>query len=247
MLVRNEVHHLRGRNGVHVVEGPSKLAMVGGILGLLWVVLFLIVAIFLQGDIPMRDDPVDEIRAHWVDDGDTYLVGDYLLGVAFMIGFLPFLIVLTRILAAGRGWSELLARIALFAGVIALLFGAVAGFAWGALALGADGFEDSTIVMLMEMDAYAFSGLLFPVGLFLGAAGLSIWLSGILWRWLGIIGIIGFVGSYIGAAWPIDGDEEGAVATVGIIGFVGLMLFVLIASIGLLRLRTEPAPEHLAS
>ena len=212
---------------------------VGGICGIGWIVLFFVGAMILQGDTPVRDDSVEEIRRYFSDDGDTYLVGDYLLGIAFMIFFLPFIIVLRRVLAAAGGWAELLARVSFYAGVTAIIWGGIAGFAWGALAIGADNpeMDDSAVRTLMELDAYAFSGLLFPIGLFMGAAGLSIWISGVLWRWLGIIGIIGFVGSYIGAAWPIDGDDEGAVAAIGIIGFVGIGLFVLIASIGMLMKR----------
>lgn len=212
---------------------------VGGICGIGWVVLFFIGVIVLQGDTPVRDDTVEEIRQYFSEDGDTYLVGDYLIGIAFTIFFLPFIILLRRILATAGGWAELLARVSFYAGLIALLWGGIAGFAWGALAIGADNpeIDDSAVRTLMELDAYAFSGLLFPIGLFMGAAGLSIWLSGVLWRWLGIIGIIGFVGSYIGAAWPIDGDDEGAIAAIGMVGFVGILLFVLIASIGMLMKR----------
>lgn len=213
----------------------------GGILGIAWIVSFLLGAFILQADTPSRDDSIADIRQYFVDDGGRYLLGDYLLGIAFTLFFLPFVVILRRVLAARGGWPDLLARVSLYAGVIAVVWGGIAGFFWGALALGADNPEvdDSSVRTLMELDAYAFSGLLLPIGLFMGAAGLSIWLSGALWRWLGLIGIIGFLGSYIGAAWPIDGDEEGALAAVGIVGFLGIMIFVLITSINLLMKRDD--------
>ena len=216
-------------------------ARLGGILGIGWIVMFLLGAFLLQGDTPTRDDSVADIRQYFVDDGDQYLFGDYLLGLAFMLFFLPFVIILRRVLARTGGWAELLARISFYAGLIAVVWGGIAGFFWGTLALGAANAEvdDSSVRLLMEADAYAFAGLLLPIGLFMGAAGLSIWLSGALWRWLGIIGIIGFLGAYIGAAWPIDGDEEGPLAAVGIVGFLGIMIFVLITSINLLMRRDE--------
>ena len=215
----------------------------GGICGIGWIVLFFLGAMVLQGDTPSRDDSVEEIRRYFSEDGDTYLLGDYLLGIAFTIFFLPFIIVLRRVLASAGGWPELLARVSFYAGLTALIWGGIAGFAWGALAIGADNadIDDSAVRTLMELDAYAFSGLLLPIGLFMGAAGLSIFMSGVLWRWLGVIGIIGFVGSYIGAAWPIDGDEEGTIAAIGIVGFVGVVLFVLITSIALLMRREAPS------
>ncbi|MDQ3738244.1 MAG: hypothetical protein M3337_03650 [Actinomycetota bacterium] len=184
------------------------------------------------------------VRQYFVDDGGRYLLGDYLLGIAFTLFFLPFVVILRQVLAAQGGWPELLARVSLYAGVIAVVWGGIGGFFWGALALGADNPEvdDSSVRILMELSTYAFAGLLFPIGLFMGAAGLSIWLSGVLWRWLGIVGIIGFLGSYIGAAWPIDGDEEGPLAAIGFVGgFLGIMIFVLITSINLLMKRDERA------
>jgi hypothetical protein len=219
---------------------------VGGLLGIGWLILFFIGAFALQGDTPSRDDSIASIREYFTDDGDTYLLGDYLIGIAFIVFFLPFLIILQRVLGRGEGWAGILSRVALFAGALAILWGGFAGTFWGALAVGAAEnreVDDSAVRTLMELDSYAFAGLLFPVGLFMGAAGLSIWLSGVLWRWLGIIGIIGFLGSYIGAAWPIDGDDEGAVAAFGLAGFLGIAIFVLLVSINLMRLRNAGATE----
>lgn len=216
---------------------------VGGILGIVWLVLFIIGAFIIQGDSVERSDSIAEIRQYFVDDGDIYLLGDYLIGIAFVFFFLPFLIVLRRVLEAGGTWAALLARVALFAGVVGLIWGGIAGFFWGALAVGAAGnseVDDSSIRTLMELDAYAFAGLFLPFGLFLGAAGASIWLSRVLWRWLGIIGLIGFLGALIGAAWPIDGDDEGALAGIGLIGYLAMMIFVLLVSINLLMQRSRP-------
>jgi hypothetical protein len=219
---------------------------VGGALGLAWTVLFIIGAILIQGGTPSRDDSTAEIRQYFTDDADAYLLGDYLVGVAFILFFLPFLVILSRLLREGGGWADLLARVALFAGIAAVIWGGVAGFAWGTLAIGAAGnpeVDDSVVRTLMEMDTYAFTGLALPVGLFMGATGLSIWLSGVLWRWLGIIGIVFSVAAFIGALWPVDGDEEGALAAIGGIALIGISLFILLISIGLLMAKRRPAAE----
>ena len=216
---------------------------VGGILGIVWLVLFIVGAFIIQGESVERSDSIEEIRQYFVDDGDTYLLGDYLIGIAFVFFFLPFLIILRRVLEAGGTWAALLARVALLAGVVALIWGGISGFFWGTLAVGAAGnseVDDSSVRTLMELDAYAFAGLFLPVGLMLGAAGASIWLSRVLWRWLGIIGIIGFIAALIGAAWPIDGDDEGALAGIGLIGYLAMMIFVLLVSINLLMQRSRP-------
>ena len=236
-------------------ELNGRLSRVGGVLGLAWLVLFIIGVFVLQGDSPERDDSIAEIRRYFIEDGDTYLLGDYLIGIAFMVFFLPFLIILNRVLSSNdNSLPTIASRVGLFAGALAILWGGLAGISWGALAIGAaenPQVDASSVRTLMEIDAYAFAGLLFPVGLFMGAAGLSIWLSGLLWRWVGAIGIIGFVCCYIGAAWPIDGDDEGAVAGFGFVGLTVIAVFVLLVSINLLMMKSrgavaEPAAQYRA-
>jgi hypothetical protein len=217
---------------------------VGGILGIGWIILFIVGGFIIQGDAPSRDDSIEEIREYWTEDGETYLLGDYLIALGFTVFFLPYLIILRRVLGSVAGWPELLARIALFGGVIAIIWGGVAGFFWGTLALStADNpeIDDSALRLMMEIDVYAFAGLVFPLSIFLGAAGLSIALSGVMWRWLGIVAVIAAALGLVSGAWPIDGDEEGALASVGIAAFLGSLLFVLISSIALL-MRTETPP-----
>ena len=219
---------------------------VGGIAGILWIVLFIAGGFVLQGDTPSRDDSIDEIREYFTDDAETYLLGDYLIGLGFTLGFITYIVVLRRVLGGGLDWAGLLSRIAFVAGIITVIWGAVAGFFWGTLAIGAaenEEVDEGGIRLLMEADVYAFAGLVFPISLFLLAAGGSIWLSGRLNRWLGLIGVIGGIAGFISAAWPIDGDEEGALASIGIITFVGALLFVLATSIALIMKNDPPVEE----
>ena len=218
----------------------------GGVAGLLWIVLFIVGAFVLQGDTPTRDDDIAEIREYFTDDAEQYLVGDYLIGLGFMLGFLPYLIVLRRVLGGGLTLPGLLSRVALFAGVIAIIIGAVASLFWGTLAVGAaesSEVDDSAIRLFMEADVYAFNTLVFPLSLFLLAAGLSLWMTGVLNRWLGWIGIIGGIGGFIGAAWPIDGDEEGLISGIGLLSFLGMLLFIITTSVALLMKKEAPLAD----
>ncbi|MPZ23482.1 MAG: hypothetical protein GEU28_08040 [Dehalococcoidia bacterium] len=215
---------------------------IGGICGLAWAILFIVAAFILQGDSPSRDDSIEEIRQYFTEDDSVYLLGDYLLAFAFGLFFLVYLVILRRVLSAIDGWPAILATVALFAGALTIIWGAIAGFFWGALALGASNpeIDDSAVRTLMEIDTYAFAGLQFPLGVFLGAAGLNILLSGTLFpRWLGIIALVAAIGALIGAAWPIDGDDEGVIASIGLIGLLGALVFVVISSV-LLLIRPEP-------
>jgi hypothetical protein len=111
---------------------------IGGLLGIGFVVLFLIGGIALQGETPTYDDPIDEIRAYWEDEGDTYLLGDYLIGLAFLFGWIPLIVSLRALLGRAEGGPQLWSRVAFVGGVITLVFGAIAGLADGALAFGAE-------------------------------------------------------------------------------------------------------------
>ena len=68
------------------------------------------------------------------------------------------------------------------------------------------------------MSTYAFTGFSLTMGLFVASASLVVLRTGVLWRWLAALGFIAAVLLVVGAAWPIDGDEEGALA---ILGFTG--------------------------
>ena len=79
----------------------------GGLDGIIWAVLFIIGAFVLQGDSPSRTDSIESIRQYWIDDGTRYLVGDFLISVAFMIFFTPYLIALRWFVGRGEGWPPI--------------------------------------------------------------------------------------------------------------------------------------------
>ena len=78
---------------------------IGGICGIVLVVLFVVGAIVLQGDTPTYDQSAAEIREFWADDGQRYLIGDYLIGIGFVIFFLAFLSALRGLLGGLRRGS----------------------------------------------------------------------------------------------------------------------------------------------
>jgi hypothetical protein len=224
----------------------------GGAAGLIYVVLFIFGGFVLQGDSPSRDDSIAEIRAYFADDGQTYLVGDYLTAIAFIFFFLPFLVTLRSLLGSSEPSPPILSRLGLIGGIFATLIGGVAGIFWGGLAIGiADnpGVDDGVIFALMELDTFAFAtALQLSFALFILAFSLAIWETGALWRWLGAIGVLSAVLTIVGAAWPIDGDEEGLIATIGFFPGNLLAVFWLIAvCINMIRLTEPPAGREVAT
>ncbi len=215
-----------------------------GVDGIIWAILFVIGAIIIQGDSPTRGDDIEEIRKYWVEDGDTYLIGDYILGIAFVIFFLPYAIGLVALLRRAEGDPPIWSHMAYTGALLGVAFAGVAGLAWATLALGLKDnpdLSDSTVVLLMDLDAQGFVISSFALALFIGSAGFVVARTGVLWRWLGGLALIAAILLLIGSAWPIDGDDEGAIAMFGFIGYPLLLLFVLISSVRMLMMK-EPPP-----
>jgi hypothetical protein len=212
----------------------------GGLLGIGFVVLFLIGVIALQGETPTYDDPIDEIRAYWEDDGDTYLLGDYLIGLAFLFGWVPLIVTLRALLGRAEGEPQLWSRVAFVGGVVTLVFGAVAGVAMGALAFGAENIDDASMQTLMYIGVYGFNNLAFAAGLFMLAASLVIWQTGVLWRWTGVLGAVAGLLAVISPLGILDDSSEDVFDILGFIGFIGLALWVLAISICMLLKQEEP-------
>ncbi len=222
---------------------------VGGMFGIGFVVIFLIGGIFLTGDTPQRDDSIEDIRKFFADDGEMYLVGDYMTGIAFIFFFLPYLVTLRWVLGSGEGWPPIWSWLTVIGGVSVVVIGGTRSVFFGALAISEgnpDVIDDAAVRLLMEMSTYAFTGFSFTLGLFVASASLVVLRTGVLWRWLAALGLLAAVLLIVGAAWPIDGDEEGALAIMGFIGAPLTLLWILISSIAMIMMKEEPAPTERA-
>lgn len=222
---------------------------VGGMFGIGFVILFLIGGIFLTGDTPMRDDSIEDIRKFFADDGEMYLLGDYLTGIAFIFLFLPYLVTLRWVLGSGEGWPPIWSWLTVLGGVCMLVVGGTSSVFFGALAISEgnpDVIDDAGVRLLMEMSTYAFTGFSLTMGLFVASASLVVLRTGVLWRWLAGLGFLAAVLLVIGAAWTVDGDEEGALAIMGFTGAPLTLLWILISSIGMVMMKEEPAPTERA-
>ena len=215
-----------------------------GILGIGFIILFMVAAFGVQGDTPVFDDPIEEIRSFYTDDATRYLVGDFLIGVSFVLLFLPFLVILRRILGWVEGGPNILSWLVLIGGLSMTLLGGAGSVSGGALALGAAAdaeVTDSSIRALMYVNDYAFSMLTLPAALFLFAASAVIFRTKVLWQWLALLGLAAGVLGVIGSAWPIDGDPKGALGIILFISFLGFALWVLLVSINLILKGELPA------
>ena len=219
---------------------------IGGAAGIAWAVLFIIGAFVLQGEPPAVDDPPAEIREYFVDDAEMYLAGDFLLGIGFAIFLFTFVVIFSSLLGRAEGEPRIRSRLFYGGGILTVTLGAVAGIFWGALALGAaENASDETLVVLMDLDEYAFTLPSLGLAVMLLGAGLAILRTRVVWFWLGWLALAGTVLHIIEAAWTIDGDSEGFLGIVGFIGFIVSALWVIISSVALLMLKS-PDPVVIA-
>jgi hypothetical protein len=215
----------------------SKMALRrwAGRFGIGWFILFAIGAVVLQGQPPASDQPPAEVRQFFQDHGGRYLVGDYLVDVAFVLLFLPFAACLRGLLAAADAHTETLARLVLTGAVVMVVVGGTATAFLDAVALAGGGaLDDSTVRALLAADSAAIAALGVPAALFTFAAALAIWRTAVLWRWLAVVGFIAGVLLTLGAAFPIQTDATGVLWFTRFVSFIVFAVFVLLISANLL-------------
>jgi hypothetical protein len=216
---------------------------VGGYFGIAFIVLFIVAVVVqevLAGGPPAYDEPVEEIRTFWEEEGQGFLIGDYLFSLTYLLFFLPFIVGLRALLGRAEGGGQIFSRVTMLAGILALALLGAGTATWTTLAFGAENLADDFVVGLMYMNAAAWSLTSMPLGVLLLAASVVIFTTGVLWRWLAIFGAIVGILAIVAPLSILDDDPEGPLAFVGFIAFLGLAIWVLATSIGMILRKVEP-------
>jgi hypothetical protein len=216
----------------------------GGLSGLVFVVLF-VVGVAIQHGVVAYDEPVEDIREFWVDSGQRYLIGDYVLGLTFTVFYIPFFIALTSLLRRAEGGEGIASRVAFVGALGALLWSASASVFWGALGAGdfAASASDETLVTLMTLDHYATAGQPFTFAVFIGAASYVVFRTRVLWRWLSYVGLAIAVASLLAPITILTGGTEDIWELFYTIAFLGFALWILLAAIAMTARRGPPSVE----
>ena len=212
---------------------------VGGACGILFIVMFVIGAILQGGEPAAYDDPIEEIRAFWVDDGDSYLLGDYVIGLGFIIFFVPFLSAVRSVLGAAEGESQMFSR-SFFAGAILFIaLAAAAGSFWTTLAWGnvAENASDETIQTLMWLDLAANHFVPAGIAIMLLPAAFVLLRTRVLPLWLGVVTLLIGVVAVL-SMLSIFGDSSDD--DYGWVGFPLTGIWVLATSIVLILRKDAP-------
>ncbi len=214
------------------VNNPRRM---GGTCGVIFTLLFIIGGPVLSGDVPTVNDTAQDVRSYWVDDGDRYLAGDFLFGIAVVLFFVPFVSAVRSVLAPADRSGGMWARTFVLGALIAVILGGAGAAASGGLAIsGADGLDDSTMLFATRIGAYSSVGLGLGFALMLIAAAVVIAQSGVLWRWLALLAALAAVAGVVGGLWVLDGDQEGAWGVIALVGLIAAQVWVLLVSIQLL-------------
>jgi hypothetical protein len=213
----------------------------GGIAAILFVVVF-VVGVALQDAPPLADDPVDEIRRDWVEGGQQYLVAGYVLGLAYVFFYVPFMLVLRALLGRAEGGIELWSRASLVGAFTILLWGIWSGMFWGALAFGdfAATASDETLRTLSVLDYYAVSGTPLAFAVFVGATSIVIARTRVLWRWLAYVGAVEVLLSLLAPLSILSVETDSFFDVVFLISFLGFVLWILLLGIAMVARRDEP-------
>lgn len=208
-----------------------------GAFGLAWIVLFALGGIALQGQPPAYDAPIGETRDFFAAHGDRYLWGDYIAGLAFILCLLPFAVGLRSVLGAAEGPPQIASRLVLVGGIATVIIGDAATAFLDALALGGPPAElpDSTIRLLLELDAVAIAAIGLPMALTAIAAATVIWTTGVLPRWLAVVAALSGLFHIIGATFVAHDDADGPVFFIRFAGLIAFAVFVAGSSVTLIR------------
>ena len=208
-----------------------------GVFGLSWIVLFALGGIALQGQPPAYDAPIGETRDFFAAHGDRYLWGDYIAGLAFILCLLPFVVGLRSVLGAAEAAPQIASRLVLVGGIATVIVGDAATAFLDALALAGAPAElpDSTIRLLLQLDAVAIAAFGLPMALTAISAAAVIWQTSVLPRWLAPVAAASGLLHIVGATFVAADDAEGPLFFIRFAGLITFAVFVAASSVSLIH------------
>lgn len=219
-----------------IVSRRSSWRVSGGIAGIVFAVGAMVVVAFLFGAGPRLDDSMGTIRDYFDNDAPAHFIFLWIGTLVYVFAFLPFASALRSLFAADDVDAGIWSRLAFVGAVLAVALAGVGTIFWSALALNGSGaFDDGVVLVLMNAHLITFDAIA-PWGfaLFLVGGSVVILRTGVMWKWLGWLGLGATATMLVGTFWVLDGDPYGPLAIVGFIGFVGALLWSLLAGYALM-------------
>jgi hypothetical protein len=226
-----------------VLGGASRMYQwwkFSGFSGFAFVALF-VASVVLQSGSPDYDASIEDARAYFVDHGQRYLYGTFLLGLGSFLFFVPFVSGLSYFVRLGEAGPQINGRLVLIAGILLVAIAATASVPFTALAfgLGADA-DDSTIRAMLLMDYAGFNALPFAMGLMIGAASVVTVFDNLFWPWLGVVGFIIAAIDFIAPLGIVSQDQGGIWGALSAIAFLSFVAWMLLISYALMSRHEIP-------
>jgi hypothetical protein len=218
----------------------SNWRQLGALAGLVAVILA-VIGFILIGDYPDYRESPATVRDWYADNQDSLMAANYLFALAFIVFFVPFLVALRSYLGIAEGGRGGWSRLALVGGILTVLWlsgGSVFAAALGRGA-GAGSGSDAVVTALATLDYVVYAAAPIVVAVFLFASGAVVLRTGVPWGTSGVLGVALAILGVIAAAGPIDGDPDGVFTVLAYITFIGLGVWTLILSAGMVM--KEPA------
>jgi hypothetical protein len=211
----------------------------GAMSGIMFVVLF-IVGLIVQGDAPLPTDSAEDIAAYFADNDDNYIIGDFIIGIGFLFGFLPFASVLGSHLGMAEGEPRVWSRLIIVAALVFTAAGGAISCFNGAMAYSAGTLGDDVQVALTAANYYGLTSVFsLSTALLAFCVGLLIMRKGAMWQWLGWLSLAYVIAALISYFAILGDDPESGLGILQWIVFIVFGVWTLIVSFGLWKASSE--------
>lgn len=211
---------------------------IAGFSGIGFVVLFIAMGAGIAAAAPVFTDGADELRSWFADNQGPIAFFTWFSPLVFGFLKLIFAVGLLRRLTADDTSGGILPRLS-FAGVVASFAAGIVGMSlWAVMSLDPilEEASDGLLLTLSALDSVVFFVLMpWTSAMFIIFASVLIAQTRIMPTWLAGLGVVAGVVSVIGGTWLLSGDPDSAISGVGFIGELAGMLWILIASVFLIR------------
>lgn len=234
-------HSMQGTNAdLDLITANHRCPRYVGWAGLLAVAYIVtVVVVETLAEIPSFTDSPAAIRDWYASDRADLVVTVAGAGglVTDLLLFLPFVLGSGYVLTRAAPDDPVLTRLSLLGGVMSVPLLWISVMFGVAVYVGDhDQLSDATLVTLLAAETYGFASLVnVSLALWIGAGGLAMLRSSRFPRPVGWLGVGGAIALILGALWFLDGEPEGVFATVGGVGLLAMVVWMVAVAISLIR------------
>jgi hypothetical protein len=216
--------------GAHLDRSPGQPLRTAAVGGLAFTVLYLVHRI-LQGTGP-DSSTAAAVAAYTLTHRGVLLASEVAVGLA-LLAFIPFLAALVPVI--WRAGQETLAVAVAISGGVFLAMGFVSNAAETALVGVADSNQPAAVLALDQLQGR--TPVVWTITALVAVLSLAIQRTSLVWRWLGVVGVLAAVVFVLGSVFSVLGrTPEGNASLIGVGIFI---VWMLVLSAGLWRTASQ--------